>query len=419
MDKNISIILFLLYTLCLASCAKDESPFVFRSTDELNFGYMESEEEFTVRTNGSWEITTEDDWISLSPSKGVGNGESVEFVAVKVERNIAGQRQGKFFLNAAGESLEIVVTQDEGFVDLKVARLEGALIKGEVITDASLIIPYEKGPVGEKVKVNLEVLKEAAEGISTLSDFEIEIASEKGELKIPLEGAPVRSGEVEIKISIPLFGYESIVTATVLSEEEDPLGTIYFEETFGEMIWGGNYVASEKGVRGGFVKAEEEDGSIIDESQPIAEVGDGTDGSNDLFLTMAQSYRDLRGISGNWEGKRVYERPGHLKISTAGSNDGYLTTPEFENISNETNVKVSVDLSRWSTSSSKIFIEVLNTGTTETQYLEVNPGQHSREWFTHSFYIKGASGQTRVSFKADESSEGRFFIDNIIVEKSN
>src|SRR5690625_2485009 len=183
MNKNISIFLFLLYILCLGSCAKDESPFVFRNIDELNFGYTESEEEFTVRTNGNWEITTEDDWISLSPSKGVGNGESVEFVTVKVERNMAEQRQGNFFLNAAGESLEIVVTQDEDFVDLKAVRLEGALIKGEAITDASLIIPYEKGPVGEKVKVNLEVLKEAAEGISTLSDFEIEIASEKGELK--------------------------------------------------------------------------------------------------------------------------------------------------------------------------------------------------------------------------------------------
>ncbi|HLR38163.1 MAG TPA: BACON domain-containing protein [Chitinophagaceae bacterium] len=419
MNKNISIILFLLYTLCLGSCAKDESPFVFRNIDELNFGYTESEEEFTVRTNGNWEITTEDDWISLSPSKGVGNGESVEFVTVKVERNMAEQRQGNFFLNAAGESLEIVVTQDEGFVDLKAVRLEGALIKGEAITDASLIIPYEKGPVGEKVKVNLEVLKEAAEGISTLSDFEIEIASEKGELKIPLEGTPAKSGEVEIKISIPLFDHESTVTATVLAEDEDPLGTIYFEETFDDMVWGGDYVASEKGIRGSFMKVEEEGGSVIDETQPITEVGDGTDGSNDLFLTMAQSYRDLRGILGSWKGKRVYERPGHLKISTAGSNDGYLTTPEFENISNETNVKVSVDLSRWSTSSPKIFIEVLNMGTTETQYLEVNPGQHSREWFTHSFYIQGASSQTRVSFKADENSEGRFFIDNIIVEKSN
>ena len=49
--------------LLAPGCSDDPDVSVTRDTDELNFAYSVSTQSFTVRTDGSWNLSTEDDWI--------------------------------------------------------------------------------------------------------------------------------------------------------------------------------------------------------------------------------------------------------------------------------------------------------------------------------------------------------------------
>lgn len=69
------------------SCSDDPDISVTRDTDQLNFAYGISTQSFTVRTNGSWSLSTDNDWIHMTPSQGVGDGRSYQYIDVTVDRN--------------------------------------------------------------------------------------------------------------------------------------------------------------------------------------------------------------------------------------------------------------------------------------------------------------------------------------------
>ena len=419
MKKSIQsskLILIASFFLLLAACTKDAAePFVKRSTDELNFDYKASSQTFTVRSNGGWSVVSEgNDWITLDPASGTGDGETMEVITVNVHRNYGEQREANVVILAGGQELMISVSQKNGTLILGDPFLKGSMNVGSELEDVFLNIPYTRGAVDDEFDVSISIDGEGGNGINNVVNLPITLSAEEGNIEIPLSGLPTKIGTVKFSVSSSI-GFNASFSAVTLDENAVPLGTVYFEENFDKMQWGGDYVNSQSGIKGAFIK--DEDGKlIIDTSQPVGVSTDGTDGSNDLIAGMAESYRESRGFSG-WDGLRIYERPGYIKISTAGSSDGHVVTPALSSIGSETvNVKVSLDMATWSTSSDNVYIEVLNAGVASVEFIEVT---NAKSWANKAFFITGATAETKIKFLADKTMQGRFFIDNIVVEKSN
>lgn len=225
-------------------------------------------------------------------------------------------------------------------------------------------------------------------------------------------------------VSICLVIVISFITGCVSDDDvdngddngiENPVGTVYLDENFNGLIWGGDYINQEPGIRGEFIR-DENNQQIIDENAPVVEVGPNTDGSGDLFNVMAPSYRELRGVA-DWDGWRAYERPGYLKIGTLSTTDAFVSTPALANINeDEVNLKVSVDIAIWEGALETVLVDVVNGGTVSTTELTVS---NFDSWETQEFFVHDATPNTKVLFKSfPEEGQGRFLLTNVLIEKA-
>lgn len=197
------------------------------------------------------------------------------------------------------------------------------------------------------------------------------------------------------------------------TETGDPVGTVYFKEHFDKMVSGGDYIANERGFRWIFIR-NEKNLAIIDKSQPPEECSPATDGSGDFFLHMDISYLTDIGIA-DWEGSKVYERPGHIKIGTSTSRDAYVTTPALKAISEEkVDVEVVFNIARWPNASTQVFIEIAGGGIASVEFVEV---KKPSSWEEAKFIINDATPKTKIRFMCDPRDESRFFLDDIVVTK--
>lgn len=137
-------------------CADDPDVSVTRDTDELEFPYSVSTQSFTIRTDGSWNLTTEEDWIHMDPAQGVGDGRSYQYVNVTVDRNAGEKRTGEVVIHAAGRDLKVYIRQDDGIFALKEAYLLGTLLEGEEVAGIYVAIPYEKALGTELMDIEVE-----------------------------------------------------------------------------------------------------------------------------------------------------------------------------------------------------------------------------------------------------------------------
>ena len=199
-------------------------------------------------------------------------------------------------------------------------------------------------------------------------------------------------------------------------DEGDPIGTVYYENSFDDMVWGGDYIGGADGIRGFWVRdPDQDDLRVINESREPEEVTAGTDGSMDFFVHMAPSYLELRGFEG-WDGSKVYERPGCIKVGTGGSRDGFVATPILSEITEDrVNLEVSFKLAKWSTASDNVYIEVEGGGEASVESVPVT--SHT-SWDERSFTINDATSSTRVRFVTDPDRDGRFFLDDLVISKT-
>lgn len=395
----------------ISACSDKDDPFVLRSTDTIEFSYAESTKEFTVCTNGDWSITTDDSWYTLSTVSGNGDGTTREVVKVNVARNKGAARQGEFVLHAAGKDLNVSISQEEGKpLKLNAPSLSSSLKVGQKIENMTISIPYTYGYAGQNVVFTTTVSGTGASGI-TVNSYTAKFNAAEGTIKIPVTGTPLASGSVLFTITTDDQSVTSVTaTATVLSET-------YLEQHFGLMLWGGDCVANIAGIKGGFISGS--DGSVIDPAIAVSACTAGSDGSSDLTSTMAPSYRELRGFSG-WTGKRVYERPGFVKIGTSTSTDGQLISPPLSNISlNKVNLNVSLKVSQYfEDTGGTLYITVLNGGTSSISEYKMRPGT-DRIWESVEFKITDATPASQIVFSAPSVTKQRFCIDDIVVSRAN
>ncbi|PRD55752.1 BACON domain-containing protein [Sphingobacterium gobiense] len=414
--KGIAGLLFVF----LLSCSKDENnaPFLKRDTDQLSFAYGESRETFTVRTNGSWSIDlSEANWVSVDPIEGVGNGEDIQVITVTASRNIGDMRNGAIKIISGVKEALINISQEEGKVIFGTPYFTTGLVSNFPLEDTYLVIPYNKGGLGEGVTVSAEISGAGSIGIQ-VSPADVDMSSENGEVRLPITGTPTNDGQVTFNIQI--LGQTLTVNTAVREQgNSDPVGKIYLSQNFDMLILGGDHVGGTAGLHleGSWPTV---DGKRVLPANPVYVTSGtrNTDGTGDLFNTMHPSFVASRGLEG-WTGLRVYERPGYVKISTAGSNDGYIATPPLTAITGWADVKVKFTAARWSENTNAdadatVTLRVLNAGTSAEANQEI---MLTPAWADKEIIVEGATAQTVIEFRARDASNGRFLLDNIEISK--
>ena len=108
--------------LCLAACSDDPDVAPLkRDTDAVELTYNSgATTQISVRYAGSWSARVEctdgsgapvNNWFSVSPDNGVGNGRDYQWVTVTAERNPGDKRTGYIYLKPAnGEEIKIEYT---------------------------------------------------------------------------------------------------------------------------------------------------------------------------------------------------------------------------------------------------------------------------------------------------------------------
>ncbi len=393
----------------LASCSSDDESFVLRSDSRLVFTSAGGEKAFTVCTDGAWSVTTNAPWIAFDKSGGTGDGVTRDKITVSALRNIGDLRTDSFILHAVGQDLPVVCTQEEGApLHLGTAKLTGALQVNVPAEGVGIEVPYTYGYAGGKVRVSAALSGTGAEGLSVEArDFVMD--GEKGTFTLPLSGTPTQAGPLSITVTTDdATANTSAMQATVLAQ-------VVLEEHFDLMLWGGDVVAGKKGIKGGFKKTG--DGTVIDESVAVTACSATTDGSNDLVLTHAESYRQLRGFSG-WSGVKVYEHPGYVKAGTA-SIAGSVITPALARLSaGASRVTVTCRVAQYvKESGGAVAISVTGGGTPSiTRYTFENAGKTSSStWESVSFTIDNPTRDTKIVFAAEGNK--RFCIDDVVVSE--
>lgn len=184
------------------SCSNDEDPFVLRSTDALSFAYETSSQTFTVRSNGAWSVSSENDWITLEPASGKGDGVVYENVTVTVARNGGVDRSGKIAINAAGKEIYIDVKQSVGpIIAFGTPSLIGALQQNFATTNAKLSIPYSGAIGDEQFTVSVAASGVGAPGINPVSNYAVALSGRAGTIEVPLSGTPTTVGAVAFAIT--------------------------------------------------------------------------------------------------------------------------------------------------------------------------------------------------------------------------
>lgn len=141
--------------LCLAACSDDPDVAPLkRDTDAVELAYNSgATTQISVRYAGSWSARVEctdgsgtpvNNWFSISPDNGAGNGRDYQWVTVTAERNAGDKRTGYIYLKPAnGEEIKIEVAQADGHFSVKDPVISGSL-KSNTESAATLEIAYDK-----------------------------------------------------------------------------------------------------------------------------------------------------------------------------------------------------------------------------------------------------------------------------------
>lgn len=442
--KNWIKTMLMLSVLCLAACSSDpDVESLRRDTDAVQLAYnTNATSKISVRYNGPWEARVAytdqtagqvsradaEQWLTLSPASGVGNGSDYQWVTVTAQRNSAAKRTAWVYLKGAGRNeVKIEVSQDDGFFKIPAPMNPNApaapaisgTIKAGFESEGTLDLKYDKAFGGEQIQILSELSGEGAVGLSIADTYDALIEREgSGMISIPITGLPEVSGELICKTKVLLDG-EVIFDGQVKTSVISPV--VVFNMDFELFKWGGNYPANKSGVG--------PDASIprlelTGNEETPATITTGTDGAGDMFNpnSMSDVYRTNRGITG-WTGQRVYEHPGYVKLGVTGQS-GWIMSPALAGLTTtpET-VIVSIDFMRFDKEDKTYIVSaegagaVMN-GEVNSSVLPAQDNAAGRKWTTLNFTVKGATSATKIKLSGADLASGkgaRLNIDNFMV----
>lgn len=410
----------LLAILLLGTGGCEKSPEVSgltRNTDELSFAYNKSTQNFSVRNDGRWTVSSDAEWLSFSPSEGVGDGTAYQYVYVTAAHNAGDARDAVIYLCSSGSSLEITAHQDAGFFGVGEPVISGAL-RINSATRATLDIPYTKASGGEQIRITARLSGEAAPGIE-LPAYETTIEQEgDGTISAPFSGTPSTMGELAINVQIHIgeqLVQESEITTDVMDE------TTLLLMTGSRFKWGGYYLEEQPGVKSNRsfeITAEDDNAENYDTYMVACNYGDA--GSVDLFATNAAykeglaAFRAARGLNG-WTGTKVYEHPGYIKMGT-GSVGGWIQTPALDGLDGTANITVEFEFFRWQNDPGEVNVLAIDGGTVIGGTLPTA----THEWIKMSCIVRDATSATKIRWSAANlsTSGSRFTLRNIVISEA-
>lgn len=410
-----------LLTLLLSAaggCEKDpDVSQLTRNTDALSFAYGKSTQSFTVRNNGPWTVASDAEWLCFSPTEGVGDGTTYQYVYVTAAHNTGAARDAVINLRSASGSLEIAAHQSAGIFELGEPVVSGAL-RINAPARATLEIPYTKASGSEYIRVTARLSGEAAPGID-FPEYETTIEQTgDGTISAPFSGTPTSLGEVTIEVEIRIGerpARESTITANVLDE------TTLLLMTGSKFKWGGYYLEEQPGVKSNRsfeITVEDDNAENYDTYMVACKYGDA--GTVDLFATNSayqeglSAFRSARGLKG-WTGAKVYEHPGYLKMGT-GSVGGWIQTPALEGIDGTDNITVEFEFFRWNNDTGEVNVSATDGGTVIGGTLPTT----THQWIKMSCIVRDATSATKIRWSAaDLSTSGsRFTLRNVVVSQA-
>ena len=222
--KRIKIIFQIL--LCVAGAAsvyacKDDTGdlnsgvFLMKDSDRLTFGYQASSQTLMVCTNAPWSLYSDNNWLSIEPAEGTGDGSTWQEIHVSADRNTGDERTDKITIVANGKELSVAVVQHK-IVSFEAPSIQGTLVSETAIEDVFLNIPYKNALGTETFSVSVAVSGAAAAGIQPVNDYPVSLTGTQGSFDIPLAGSPSTYGPVVFTVTSTFPGAsEEVVNATI------------------------------------------------------------------------------------------------------------------------------------------------------------------------------------------------------------
>lgn len=203
--NKIYALLILTMTLITVSCSKKDVPlFLKRNSDAMNFSYLNTTKDLTILSNGKWKVTSQNDWISLDPAEGTGDGKTEQIIKVTVKQNTDDARSGEIFLENDIKSFSINIAQEEGHLVLNKPVMAPSFIINEELIGQRIQIPYIKGATTDKATVTASLQGPGSAGLTVedLHDFELNA----GEDFIPviIKGTPTALGEIQVTLHVEI-----------------------------------------------------------------------------------------------------------------------------------------------------------------------------------------------------------------------
>ena len=204
-----------------AGCKDNEENYLVRETDTIQFSSnLASSQRITLRCSGAWRSVIPDDaqWLSTTPSEGVGTGE-FEWITVSATHNRSAERTATIYLECGGVQYPITVTQADGKIIYGAPTVEGNLIEQEA-SSARLCFTYSNAYGDETVTAKCSLGGDCA-GLS-VADATFELANGGATLALDITGTPTQPGYATFAVSVE---GEPIgeVRAKVYSADEMPV----------------------------------------------------------------------------------------------------------------------------------------------------------------------------------------------------
>jgi hypothetical protein len=166
-----------------------------KDSDKLTFEYHTSSQTFMICTNAPWSVYCDDNWLSLEPTEGTGDGKTWQEIRVSAGRNTGDERSDKITIVANGKELSVAVVQHK-IVFFETPSLQGTLMSETAMENVFLNIPYKNALGSETFTVSVAVSGVAADGIHPVNDYPVSLTGIQGSFDIPLTGSPSTYGPV-------------------------------------------------------------------------------------------------------------------------------------------------------------------------------------------------------------------------------
>ena len=177
---------------------------------------------------------TEDaQWLSTTPSEGVGTGE-FEWITVSATHNRSAERTATLYLECNGVQYPITVTQANGAIIYGTPTLDGNLIEGEA-SEASIRFTYSNAYGDETIAVKCTPSGDC-DGLS-VAGTSFELTNGGATLALDIEGTPTKPGYATFAVSVddqPI----GEVRAKVYSVSEMPVEGLPVQWRFSEIMGG-------------------------------------------------------------------------------------------------------------------------------------------------------------------------------------